>query len=272
MSLYQEVLAQTPDLFSFYRYEGNLSYHYFHPNFKEKAFSSPSYIYFSQSMRHHHYYVDKRLTQYVNEILIHNNLKMHHFSFNNLKQFNQLLDFLKTYPMKDFISIQCHSSPIMQALLYKNYISNVRKRKEDRRVERCDITKYQGGYGFCGEWLDLFNTLTYFYSYQTITKEDILQFLILKKQYFYKPDYTILPTFFLEVKPRNIKINPSLFNHYEKYELMNSLQQIIENQLFFPTSPFETHSNEIMKQVISQYTRERKRILSLIDSTFEQNM
>lgn len=266
MSIYQSILEQIPELSNFYRYEGGLSYNYFQPNLN---FCSNQYVYFSKHISHHHYYVSKRLIQYINEILLQHHIKQHQFSFNNLQQFNQILAFLEASPMEDFVSIQCSISPIIHELLYKNWIINIKKKSSDRRIERCDVRKYQGGYGFCGDWLSIFNILTYFYSYQTITKKDILQFLILKRKQFFKAEYSDNPTFFLEEKPRNVKMNYLLFNDYGKYELMNSLQSIVENQLFFPDSCFATNPNDEIKKVINQYEKERKRILHLADMNFD---
>lgn len=271
MAIYQSILDQLPELSNFYRYEGGLSYSYFHPN-GDTAFSSNSYIYFSKSIHHHHYYVSKRIIQYLNEILSQYHKKLNYYSFSNPRQFNQILDILFHSPMDEFISIQCSTSPLMNTLLYKNGILNSRKNGQKHYIELCDLKKYQGGYGFCDEWLDIFNTLTYFYSFLTITKDDVVNFLINQKARMFYPDSKVLPTAFLENKQRCVKINISLFNDWKKYDLMNSMQQIIEKGLYCEQSNFRIDSHNEMKRVLTQYMKERKRILSLTEHAFEQNI
>ncbi|MBP3635645.1 MAG: hypothetical protein J6J17_04265 [Bacilli bacterium] len=276
MTIYEELYKNYPGLSKFYRFEGvNMSFPYFNAkNGNICIKSSDPYIYFSSSIAHHKYYVSKRLRQLIqNKILSFSEIKLDYKSLICFDTFKEIVRIIETYEMDDeMISYECSTSRIMLELLYKNTIDNRYKSSGDRRVERCDQTKHKGGYGFCEEWLEIFNLLTYFYCYQKITRDNLIDYLYAKREKILNPSLANGPCAFLREKNRIITINNNLFNSYGKYDLMDALERIIEKGLYFKGSNLDKDSYGQIKRVINQYCEEKEKILRLTDDIFTKNI
>lgn len=274
MSLYKDLFKQFNDLSDFYRFEGYISNSYFNQHSCQiDSHNLEQYIYFSSGFKHHQYYVCKRIRQFIqNTILENSEIVLNYQNIVNSDIFKQIIKLVESFPLKEeFISIECKTSPAINDLLYKNYISQSRKKHADKRIEKCDTKIYGGGYGFYGEWIRIFNMLTYFYAYQKISKDDILEYLHIKREKLIKISPSSFDDFLSSTK-RIIKINPSLFSDYGKYSLMDSLQKVLENNLFCDQSNLATNGQETIKNIIQQYNQEREHVLKQTDKIYQKHI
>lgn len=275
MTLYEEMYYNMANLSKFYRFEGFSTYSYF--SFQESEYLSNvlNYVYFSRTEKHHDYFVTRRLRQFIFQEILEDSKNCH------LKKrlldsgsFNEILKCIENYSFDDkLLSIEFSLSPIMKQLLFKNTISNRFKTTNDRRVEKVDYNTYGGGYGFCEEWLKVFNLLTYFYSYRRVTKDNILDFLYAMRRNVIEGRTIINPVSFL-LEPRNkvIKVNNKIYSDFSKYELMDALQNIVDGGLYFENSLFAVDSNEKIRRIIRNYNFERECLLDLADSIYQRNL
>lgn len=275
MTLYEEVYYNTPNLTKFYRYEGFGSRSYF--QFQEENYLTTAikYIYFSKNERHHTYYVERRLKQLISEeVLKETGIKFNKENIIDNGSFNEIERYIENHSFDNkSLSIEFCSSPIMSKLLSKNTISNRNKLAEDRRIERVDSNLNGGGYGFCEDWLYVFEILTHFYTYRRITTEDMLNFLYMYRRNIMERKHIFNTTsFLLDPKTRVIKINNKIYSDFTKYELMNALQRIVEEQLYFKESIFKTNPNDTIKKIIQEYIKERETILQLSESIYNKNI
>lgn len=278
MSLYEDLNYQIKDLFSLYRFEGASSR--INYSFQQSHFYSIDlhrYIYFSKSNRHHGYYTAKRLKQFINQkILSNSELSLSYPTLLNHDVFKKILSEIENYDsFEPMMSIEFRLSSLFQKLLEKNYVSNHRKAKQDRRIECVDVTKYQGGIGLCGSWLTVYQILTYFYCYQRITKENLFDFLYALR---YNAIHSgsslrVEPTsFLLNSKNRVVRLNEQLHYDFKKYELMNALQEIVEQHLYFPNSILATQSGDEIRRIVEQYCSERNFLLQLSEEEFQRSL
>ncbi|MBQ8681978.1 MAG: hypothetical protein IJ509_03605 [Bacilli bacterium] len=273
MTLYEELYHNTPNLSKFYRFEGLNSYPYFCFQNEQYLTNIIKYIYFSKNEKHHMYYVTKKLRQLISkEILKDMDLQFNKKVLLDSRTFAEIERYIENYSFEDkMISIEFSLLPIIDSLLDKNTISNRRKHANDRRVEKVDSNIHSGGYGFCEEWLKVFNLLTLFYSYRRITNDNILEFLHIYRRNLIETKNFINPVSFLfEEKTRVVKINNKIYCDFNKYELMDALERIVEYQLFFPESILGENPYEQIKKVINEYTLKREHILKLSDSIFKR--
>lgn len=275
MALYEEMYYNMANLSKFYRFEGFSTHSYFSFQESECLTNVLNYVYFSRTEKHHYYYVTRRLRQFIFQEILDDNKNCH------LKKrlldsgsFSEILKCIENYSFDDkLLSIEFSLSPIMKQLLFKNTVSNRFKTTNDRRVEKVDYNTYGGGYGFCEEWLKVFNLLTYFYSYRRITKDNILDFLYAMRRNVIEGKTIINPVgFLLEPRNRVIKVNNKIYSDFSKYELMDALQNIVEGGLYFENSIFAVDSNEKIRRIIRDYNFERECLLELADSIYQRNL
>lgn len=275
MTLYEEVYYNTPNLIKFYRYEGFASHTYF--QFQEGCYLTNilNYIYFSKNENHHMYYVEKRLRQLISEeVLKETGLELNKESIMDSGSFTEIERCVENHSFGNkSLSIEFSTSPIMGKLLNKNTINNRIKSAEDCRIERVDVNLHGGGYGFCEDWLRVFEILTYFYTYHRITTEDMLNFLYMYRRNILERKHIFNPTsFLLDPKSRVVKINDKIYSDFTKYELMDALQRIVEEKLYFPESIFKTNPNDKIKMLIQEYIRERENLIQLSESVYNKKV
>lgn len=188
--------------------------------------------------------------------------------------FNEMVRRIENWQITEKIqSIEFSLSPIIEEILENNSHLNIKKEKSDKRIESCDKRQYRGGYGFCDEWLTVYNLLTYFYGCQRITKENILEFMELYRFCLIKQERTLSATnFLLDESCRTIKINERIYDDFSKYELMNALEIIVEKELYFPESMFSNNPEQSIKKIIQAYTLERERLLELSESIYRRKL
>ena len=266
MSLYKNVLEEFPELKSFYRFEGGGSFHHFNLSSDTILFDTLNYIYFSFSEEHHKYYIKKRLLQLINkEILKDTNITLNkNFAIVKYELFKEVIKAIENYQFdENMISIELHVSPLFYKLLKNNYIKNKRKPHLEQKIERVEAEKYKGGFGFSEDWLVV---LTYFCTYQKITKDNLIEFLYAFRDNRLKtlPKKDLIG-FLNNDANKRIIMNTSLYNDFTKYELMNSLQSIVEKTLYNPHSYLDGNSQNKIKKLTQEYSLEREQILESIN-------
>lgn len=274
MTLNERVFEQNPNLVKMYRFEGENSFHHFDLNASQVYEQDDlNYVYFSRNIKHHQYYCKKKIYKLINEDVLKgkDTIKLNRSTLIQQSLFKNLVRAIENYPIDSkLVSIEFSLSQSFETLLESNYINNRDKTNNDCRVEIVDTTKYGGGFGFYDEWLKLFNIMTYFYSYQRISKENILDFL-----YAYRKIITsglrINPMDFLTY-PKNsvVKVNERIFYNFSKYSIMNALEGIIENELYFSNSIFDENPQEQIKNIIKQYCIEREKILETYETEYQK--
>lgn len=276
MTLYEEVYYNMPELSKFYRFEGFKSYPRFSNQKDIYMQNSLRYVYFSRTQKHHMYYVIKRLKQLINEeVLKDTDLKLDKQTIVDSTLFNEITKYIENFSFDDrMLSIEFSVSPLMTQLLDKNTISNRCKKTNDRRIERVDYNhRHGGGLGFCDEWLKVFELLTFFYSYRRITNENILDFLYMQRRNLLQAQSILNSVSFL-LDPRTIviKINDKIYSDFCKYELMDSLQKITEDELYFPESILAHDQNESIKSIVGEYILQREYLLELSETIYQKNL
>ena len=119
----------------------------------------------------------------------------------------------------------------------------------------------------------LLEQLTILYSYQRITREDMIDYLYALRNKVIDNNYKINVVGFLtNPSKRVVNINEKLSNHFSKYELMDCLEQIIEKQSYYPQSFLGINGKDGIKKVMQDYSEEKKRILKLTDSIYERKL
>lgn len=271
MTIYEEVYKNIPDLAKFYRFEGYISY----PSILGNIYlpDNSSYIYFSGNIKHHEYYVEKRLKQLIREILKDTDYSLTKKAIQDISMFNGIVKKVENYQVtEDLLSIELGILPIINQMIEKNFIINQRKKAQDQRIERVDTRRKGGGYGFCGEWQRVLQLLTFFYSYQRITTENIIDFLHKIRRNYGTIKKINLVDFLTDSQNRVVKLNQDICSDFVKYELMDTLQRIVEMQYYFPNSIFAKDSNEQIKRIIEQYILAREQILGKVETTYKKRL
>lgn len=275
MTLYEEIYKNFQDKSKFYRFEGyNSSVNYSFTN-DEYLINDMRYLYFSSTIKHHNYFVSKKLKQIISkEILHHIGYKqLNKVTLLNPEVYNIILANLDKLSTADIISIEYNVLPIINSIVANNSIRTKDKDSFDRRIERVDAAICGGGYGFSDEYLKLFDLLTFFYSYQKITPENIARYLYNYRRRIIENNSKIISTEFLtDESKRIIKINPTLFKDFTKYELMDALEKIIEAKKYFPESIFSQNPSQQVKSIIQDYNMKRERVLKLADTIYKRNI
>lgn len=275
MTLYEEIYHNTPELSKFYRFEGYTSHNRFMQLDDMNITSFLNYIYFSGNQKHHMYYVAKRLRQLISrEVLKDTDLKFDKKTLLDQGSFNEIANCISNYSFDGkIVSLELSVSPLMNQLLDKNSISNRMKVRNDRRIERVDYNTYRGGYGFCEEWLRVFDLLTFFKSYRRITNDNMLDFLYMQRRNLIESAAILnAVSFLLDPKSLVIKPNEKIFSDFSKYELMDALEKIIEDELYFPSSILAPNPSEEIKRIIQAYNLERSNFLKLSDTIYQKNL
>lgn len=275
MTLYEELYYQLLDYPKFYRFEGAKSFNHFSFEKGEILPNVDIYVYFSASSKHHFYYAAKRLKQLIDkEILYETKYAITKRTIVNSEKFQGIVNKIEnTFLEEKLFSVECIVSPLMRQLITNNCIKNSLKEHGDYRIERVDNRQSGGGYGFYGEWLEVFKTLTYIHTYYKITKEDLIKFVYAFRQKIINPNFKIsIVSFLADPHKRIITLNDNLQNDFSKYELMNALQGILEKELYFPSSYLGMNEEDGIKKIMQDYTLEREYLLTLLEENYERKL
>ncbi len=234
------------------------------------------YTYFSISQRHHDYFSEKRLYDYIKECAKKVGLKMSKNVFINDKSYNKI----KNLVIQDGFDNGCNFKSIKINLPYTfretiedNSLGVSKKSLSEKRIpERSDPRTFGGGYGVCGPWLDLLLNLTFLYESHTLEYSDYINYLrikrILTQRGYANSKGGQLP--FLEGANYRIMINEDIFSPYHKYCIANNLEQIRDEELLLPQSRLAKNFKQETKAIISTYEKTREKILKKMDHEYKK--
>ena len=273
MSLYKEAIIELDKnniIKEFYRFQGANSYEHF--NLKESQYNEntkDNYLYISNSLKHHEYFTLKRIKQLLNTILKEESLPI--ISNNNLREYETYLKIrrllLYNPRVVDLYSIKLVTNKKMEKLLKENCTKQEIK-KSIQGVEKVDNRVYGGGYGLSKEWKELLYLLTYFNSFHTIGRKDIIQIINnmrINKKISHKDNID-----FILNNPENYKLllSPKIESNFTKYDIMNCMEEIIESGNYLEDSEFGTNPNKVIKDVIEDYERGKEKVLTIFDKYY----
>lgn len=275
MTIFEEVYYGFANFPKFYRFEGTRTF----KNYDFKVIQNPlssfeNYIYFSGTVSHHYYYVQKRIRQIIEkDILYEMKYTLQNKTVVNNEKFQHIVYLIENYCFEEKQnSIEFTTSPFIKKMFYKNYILNTSKSANIPYIERVDPKRSGGGYGLSKEWLEVFNLLTYVFCFQRFTKQDFLDYVYaLRRNYSCSLKSNVLG-FLMDKKRQTIQINELLFDDFQKYNLMNALENIIEKKLYFPESILAKNPSLFLKQTIESYTLEREAILEMLDTSYKRKI
>jgi hypothetical protein len=245
----------------FYRFEGTNSYNHF--DFSNRKFlrGANSYAYFSKSFKHHRFYTAKRLRQLINQGLLNGTkLSLKKTVITRPEQFSEILRIIKTTPLDEpQVSIEFTVSPLFTKLMKNNAVRHTEKKEGEAYIEKVDLKQSGGGYGFCDEWLELFDFFTYFYAHQRITRTDLVNFLYAYRSNVVHHFFQNSPVPFLAYPERRIvEVSQHIASSFDKYELMDILERILLKKLYFPNSFLAEQQESGIKQVVAEYLMEKE--------------
>ena len=147
---------------------------------------SNKYTYFSITERHHNYFAEKRLHNYLKDYARKMaNIRLDKRSFLDNESYEQIRNLVIQDSFNNdyrFNSIKMHIPPVFQKLLQENTVTVDKKYLYPERLpERSDPRTYKGGYGICGPWLELLLQLTFLYESHYLTDKDYLKYLEIRR-------------------------------------------------------------------------------------------
>lgn len=249
----------------FYRFQGHNSFECY--DIRNNRFNNGKnhYVYFSKSIDHHYYFTVKRIRQLINAIVLNDtHYKISRKQLNDPISFNKIKNLIfNSEKVRNLNSISLVCDQVYYVLLKDNCINSYEKTIESG-IERVDRKVFGGGYGLTGAWLDLFDDLTYFSSNIRISVDDILKILNKMRTSSMQTSPKLIKNI-LEQKPRTYKISTNLFNDFHKYNIMNDLERIYDENLFLSISQFGNKPSKTIKDVLSNYQKNRDKVLKLMD-------
>lgn len=254
----------------FYRFQGHNSFECY--DIRNNRFNNEKnhYVYFSKSIDHHYYFTIKRIRQLINTIVLNDtHYKISRKQLKDPVSFNNIKSLVfNSEKVRNLNSISLVCDQKYYALLRENCINNMEKTKESG-IERVDRRVFGGGYGITGTWLYLLDDLTYFSSSIRISVIDILKMLDIMHSSDMQTSPNLIKNI-LEQKSRTYKISANLFNDFHKYNIMNDLERIYDENLLLSTSQFGTNPSQTMKNVLITYQKNRDKVLILIDKKYKK--
>ena len=264
MALYREasaILKDSIDTRELYRFEGAKS------QCKLSSNNPSEYIYLSSTPNHHMYFTTKRIHQLVSEE-VSEELGLN-LTYRNLRSTTLFPKIRKVVLNADFDDslyskrILCTSS--FGKLLKENFVSNSTAKGGKRFVERTDIKVYGGGYGLADEWKKLFNYLTYFTATRRISRSDIIIMLVQMKKTGRCLNKENMELIFRDLDRYQYQINEGLSSDFGKYNIIDSLERIVESGLSLPTSRLTLEPKKTIKEVVDDYEKGRKTLVKVLE-------
>ena len=273
MSLYREAIRELnqEDLVKeMYRFQGANSYEHF--NIKTSKYNQntiDNYLYFSKSIDHHEYFTIKRIRQLLNKLLEEEtDYKLTLKELGESNSYTHIKNFiLNTEKLEDLYSIKLVTNKNIDQLLKENSFKLEEKRKPGS-VEKVDRRVYGGGYGITKEWKELLYALTYFTSFHTIDKKDIIELLqnMRRTGRLNRKDNID----FILKNPENYKfqLSPSIQSDFTKYQIINCLEEILENGTYIKESELGQNPTKTIRKIIDDYERGKEKVLTIFDNYY----
>lgn len=268
MSLYSRViteLKEESDITELYRFQGSGSFSHF--NIKNSKFDKrDSYVYFSKSLDHHKYFIIKRIKQLINKIVLSKSpYKLSFFTLSDPNDFNVIKNLIiNDENLPTIYSIKLLSDPNLYNLIINNSFIQSDK-TSSRSIERVDKRVYGGGYGISSEWLDLFSYLTYFNAYQKIDRYDIIELLNNMRRTGKMNQKDNISFITSNLSKYRYRLNPHLESDFTKYKIVEAIEQIIEKDLYVKESELGKNPTKVIKKVVSDYEKNRRRVSNLLE-------
>lgn len=226
------------------------------------------YRFFSNTEQHHRYFLTKKIFK-----LIEANYDI---TLNNIRDKNLLfkLDYIIDILSHEMISINITYYLIdhyFWFLLHDNSYSNGHYSNR-KIIQKVDSRIYQGGFGISSQWLNLFNNFTYFSKDMTISSKEIITYLnvlkklIIQSEKKYFRDFKVNAASCLINKSCPYQVNDNLFNNFTKYEIIKTLESIIDNKLYHKQSTLNTNPSICIKNAVESYENNKKLLLNILDS------
>lgn len=262
---WKEKMIEDKTFHTFYRVQGGLSYEKFSLNEKAVVYNSKEkYTYFSESREHHQYYKTKRIDQLVlrndnpmqkRDYLATNSLYVYRYQLPRIKENFKSME-------ANRVNIKCFSFYFLEdafQLIKENSVYYM-KRIVDNIPRRVDIKVNGGGYGLNDEWLRLFYLSTFMTEIISIEKEDI-EIYLSKLSYLLSSEIEIG-----NEQKRRMIISSHLSSPFTKYELMDTLENIVEKGLTTPNSTLQKRPRQVIKTFVKSYENKREEAKRWLDN------
>ncbi len=270
MALYQDTWEQlkiNEPTKEFYRFEGARTCSKLDLASEHKA----GYIYISKSLDHHMYFTMKRLKQMINRSLLESE---------GTPFISRSLQDDVVYPrIKNLIingdnidSLYSHRliCPESFSLLLKdNCVCNRNLKNGKRMIERADRRVYGGGYGIADEWKDLLFYLTYFTATTRISRRDILDIIIRMKITGKMTNKNHLNDLVNDTSRYQFKMNPHILSDFNKYDIINALEVILEKGLVRDGSNLSDNPRKVMRELVEEYERGREASIKVLEKKID---
>lgn len=245
-----------------YRFEGARTRSSF--NINDEV--SGDYIYFSKSLDHHKYFTVKRIRQMLNNLLLEeygfplSNNSLH--DHNNYHKIRDLV--LYSDNIKELHSYRLVCASPFEELIKDNYQYNHDKKSGTRGIERVDRRVYGGGYGVSDEWKQLMVYLTMFSGSHKITRRDLLELIKNMRTTNRISRKSNIDFLFSDDSKYAYDINELVFSDFNKYNIINALESILDKGLALPESELSRHPSKTIKGVVNEYEKGRVKTLELL--------
>ncbi len=223
------------------------------------------YIYFSKSIDHHMYFTIKRLKQLLSKLLLEEDIIFNQRSLRNpdeCRRINNLV--LNSEQIENLFSYRLVCSKNIDGLLKQNCIFSDRKPDKKKYIERVDRRVYGGGYGVADEWRELMIYLTYFTARQKINREDLLEIIRQMKISGSMNRKDNIAHIIRKPENYTYRINDGLLSDFNKYNIIDVLERILEKGLANPESELSTAPDKTIRRIVDDYERDREKTLILL--------
>ena len=247
-----------------YRFEGAKT----QSNLDFRGNNNNQYIYFSNSLDHHMYFMNKRLKQYINSCsLQEENIAFNTRNVRGKNTFPRIKHLvLNSDKIKELYSYRLITLKTFKELIKDNFIFNDQKQSNQRFIEKVDRRVYGGGYGICDEWKELLLYLTFFTAKEKITRKDMMAWIqeikttgkILQKDNV---------KFIIDKNNYQFEINPHVLSDFNKYNIINALESILEKKIAMPNSTLAKEPSKTIRKVIDSYETAREKTKVLLEKT-----
>lgn len=260
MSLYRDIsdkISSSETTKEFYRFQGAKT--------ASRIDTGDEYIYFSKSIDHHMYFTIKRLKQLLSKLLQEQDTVFNLRTLRSTEEYQTIKNLvLNGDKITDLYSYRLICSKSIEGLLRENCIYPNCKPKNGKYIERADRRVYGGGYGVAEEWRELMSYLTYFTAEQKITKADLLE--IIKRMRTTGSMNRKDNIAFLLKNPDNYiyRINEEMLSDFNKYNIIDVLERILEKGLALPESELRTAPDKTVRKIVDAYEKDREKTLVLL--------
>lgn len=224
------------------------------------------YIYFSNSLEHHMHFTLKRIKQLLNtELLKEEGIS---FNANNIKntetssRIKHLIISLDN--LDDLCSYRLVCSKAFDGLIKDNFVFNNRKKGQTRYIERVDRRVSGGGYGICDEWKELLCYLTFFDASMRINRKDLIKLITAMRTTGRISRRENMRFLLGDSSKYNYDINQNILSDFNKYNIINMLETILEKGIALPTSELSNDPKGTIKSVVETYERGREKTLEML--------